>query len=217
LDGSFVFPTTFVTPILSETPVETSATTALRLFGITALTEAPTLITTVFIDCPVGIPDIFCRTYPASPALIGSGSPLYLTDDTVITIYGILVFDKKLASGGTTSFHHIGKFKEWLDQAKAEITPITVPKFTVDIVHYTSAAATDGIQRCIGTIISKNRVLTTASCVTADPSKKIAIRTYNEAVPATIAEIILETERVWIHPHYKGRSDGANVAVIEVS
>jgi hypothetical protein len=139
------------------------------------------------------------------------GSPLTCLDSSVVS--GILLNDQSCSASGSyflLNYLSLGPSASWINEVTSDDS-VENPRFTVDVMHYFNNIS-DAVQRCTGTIISDNRILTTASCVLVEKTKQIAIQSF---IGGTRERV--NTRNVFIHPDYKpSQHREANVAVVEV-
>jgi secreted trypsin-like serine protease len=165
-------------------------------------------------QCDPNFPQVFCSRHSSQSE--GSctarlGSPLVCLGS--LTVTGILLNDQSCSASGSNfllNYHSLHRFQDWINEVTSDDYQEN-PRFTVFVMHYTNDIS-DAVQRCAGTIISDRHVLTTASCVSVQPSTQIAIESYVGS-----EKRLVSTRQVTIHPAYiPSQNTEANVAVVEV-
>lgn len=121
------------------------------------------------VDCDITNPQNYCSvfdsvTHPSCSAL--EASPLTCDNDMILSGFVTDAGCVTHANGSAgLSYHSIGDFQDWIDGVIGpELHERPAVNFIVTIMEKNTIA----VPRCFGTVISSNRVLTTATCATID-------------------------------------------------
>jgi V8-like Glu-specific endopeptidase len=165
-------------------------------------------------SCDPKFLQVYCSTHSSHTDDVCSAreGSLVVREDTGIVL-GILLNNQSCSTNGDKiqlNYHSLAQQAPWIFYT-ADIDFVDT-RFSVDVLHFTTSL-NEGTPRCIGTIISENKVLTTASCVLVESGTNIGVRTFSG-----ITQNRLKAKSVFVHPKYlKNRSDSVNVAVIEIA
>lgn len=133
-------------------------------------------------SCDPNYPQNFCTIFdstlnPTCDAILGS--PVTCGNDMAVA--GFLTNDEgcNTNAGRTTlNYHSVDHFRDWIEGVFGpELPERNKVDFIVTVMEFTPPSYIGATPRCFGTIISSNRVLTTASCATVQSPLALAVQT----------------------------------------
>lgn len=133
--------------------------------------------------CDPNFPQNFCTfldTISHSTCSAWQGSPLTCGNDGIVA--GFLTNDGGCSTNfdgrAVLNYHSIDDFRDWiLGIFGPELPERDTVDFIVTVLEFSSPNVIKGIPRCFGTIITSNRVLTTATCATIELPLELGVQT----------------------------------------
>ncbi|KAJ6642298.1 Granzyme M [Pseudolycoriella hygida] len=171
--------------------------------------------------CDPNSPQTFCSIFDStshSTCTARLGSPLTCANDLVVA--GFVTNEEGCSwnsNRAMLTYHSVGDLYHWIEGVFGPELPERDPvNFIVNVLEFLETSITDALPRCFGTIISSNRVLTTAICATVQSPLKLAVLTRRVSGSSSSSQSY-RTSRIYIHPRYVPENPlSNNVAIIEI-
>ncbi|XP_037041916.1 uncharacterized protein LOC119078468 [Bradysia coprophila] len=170
------------------------------------------------VDCNVNYPQSYCSNFDSVAHLTCSAleaSPVTCGNDMIVS--GFVSTDGCSPHGDDSArlnYHSVSDFQDWIEGVIGSQLP---ERREVNFIVIIMDRNTLAIPQCFGTIISSNRVLTTATCASIDSMDNLVVQSRYIDV-AWPAKQNFSVTQVYVHPSF--RQDNPfenNVAIISVN
>lgn len=132
--------------------------------------------------CDPDFPQNFCTIFDSfSHATCSAlhGSPLTCGNDMEVAGFVTNVGGCRTDAGRPVlNYVSVNDVHDWIEGIFGPELPERDPvNFIVTVLEFTPPSGEGAIPRCFGTVITSNRILTTASCVTIESPRELAVQT----------------------------------------